>query len=101
MLVWQEILGVDQVGLRDDFFTLGGESLAALQILNRVQDMFGMEVSLKKFFESPTVAGLSEQIRREQEGNTTTVPDIVPLPRKARPPRMSSAHSGAQGRPKS
>lgn len=100
-LVWQEILGVDHVGPQDDFFTLGGESLAALQILNRVQDIFSMEVSLKKFFESPTVTGLSEQIRRQQAGGTTTVPDIVPLPRKARPQRMGAAHSDIPGGPKS
>ncbi|BFU90193.1 MAG: polyketide synthase [Nitrospira sp.] len=99
--VWQHILGVEQVGLNDDFFTLGGESLAALQILNRVQDFFGMEVSLKKFFEHPTVAGLSEHIRRQQTGGITTVPDIVPLPRKARSQRMSSVHSGTPGRPES
>ncbi|NGZ59096.1 MAG: polyketide synthase type I [Nitrospira sp. LK265] len=96
-LVWQQILGIDHVGLRDDFFTLGGESLAALQILNRVQDMFGMEVPLKRFFEYPTVTGLSEQIRREQEGGITTVPDIVPLPRKARPQRIGAMHSSIPG----
>jgi acyl carrier protein len=100
-LVWQQILGVDHVGLRDDFFTLGGESLAALQILNRVQDMFGMEVSLKKFFEYPTVAGLSEQIRREQEDGITVVPDIVPLPRKARPQRIGAMHSSVPRGPES
>jgi phthiocerol/phenolphthiocerol synthesis type-I polyketide synthase E len=100
-LVWQQILGVEHVGLRDDFFTLGGESLAALQILNRVQDLFSREISLKKFFEHPTVAGLSEQIRSQQEGDITAVPDIVPLPRKARPQRSSSVHSGVPGRPES
>jgi phthiocerol/phenolphthiocerol synthesis type-I polyketide synthase E len=100
-LVWQHILGVEHVGLREDFFTLGGESLAALQLLNRVQELFGVEVSLKKFFEHPTVAGLSEQIRHEQERGITAVPDIVPLPRKARPQRMSSVHSGAPGRAES
>jgi acyl transferase domain-containing protein/acyl carrier protein len=100
-LVWQHVLGVEQVGVRDDFLTLGGESLAALQILNRVQDLFGLEVSLKKFFEHPTVAGLSEQIRRQQESGITGTPDIVPLPRKTRPQRMSSVHSGSPGRPES
>lgn len=98
--VWQQILGLDHVGAHDDFFTLGGESLAALQILNRMQDMFGREVSLKTFFESPTVAGLSAQIRREQDGSVTAVPDIVPLPRKARPQRTDAAHSNIPGGPK-
>lgn len=99
--VWQQILGVEHVGPRDDFFTLGGESLAALQILNRVQEMFGMEISLQKFFQRPTVAGLCEQIRRPQEGANTAVSEIVPLPRKARSQRMSSMHSGTSGRPES
>lgn len=99
--VWQQILGVEHVGPRDDFFTLGGESLAALQILNRVQEMFGMEISLQKFFHRPTVAGLCEQIRRPQEGGITAVPEIVPLPRKARSQRMSSMHSSTSGRPQS
>jgi acyl transferase domain-containing protein len=97
-LVWKQILGVDHVGLHDDFFRLGGESLAALQILNRVQEVVGMEVSLKKFFEGPTVAGLSEQMRRQKESGIATVPDIVPLPRKTRP-QMSSIHSDDSGRP--
>ena len=99
--VWQQILGVEHVGLRDDFFTLGGESLAALQILNRLQEIFGREISLKKFFEHPTVAGLSEQIRGQQESGITAVPDIVPLPRKARSQRISSVHSSAPSRPES
>jgi acyl transferase domain-containing protein len=100
-LVWQQILGLDHVGAHDDFFTLGGESLAALQILNRVQDIFGREISLKKFFEHPTVAGLSEQIRGQQEGGIPAVPDIVPLPRKGRSQRISSARSSAPSRPES
>ncbi|MDF0674703.1 MAG: SDR family NAD(P)-dependent oxidoreductase [Nitrospira sp.] len=99
--VWQHILGIERIGLHDDFFTLGGESLAALQILNRVQELFGTEISLKKFFEHPTVAGLSEQIRCPQKGGITAVPDIVPLPRKASSQRMSSVHSGGAGRPES
>ena len=100
-LVWQQILGLEHVGAHDDFFTLGGESLAALQILNRVQDIFGREISLKKFFEFPTVAGLSEQIRGQQEGGIPAVPDIVPLPRKGRPQRISSTYSSAPSRPES
>jgi len=84
-LVWQQVLGVKQVGLHDDFFMLGGESLAALQILSRVQDIFGLEVSMKTFFERPTVAGLSQQVRvGEAGGVAAAIPKIVPLPRKTR-----------------
>ena len=100
-LVWQQVLGVKQVGLHDDFFTLGGESLAALQIVNRVRDIFGVEVSLVEFFESSTVIGLSAQIRRQQVGGITTIPDIVPLPRKSNPHRMGAMHLADPGGSKS
>ena len=99
-LVWQQVLGVEQVGLQDDFFTLGGESLAALQILSRLQDIFGLEVSMKTFFERPTVAGLSEQIRiGEKGGAATAMPKIVPLPRKGRRQAPDSIQRVAPLRP--
>ncbi|MBS0168095.1 MAG: SDR family NAD(P)-dependent oxidoreductase [Nitrospira sp.] len=99
-LVWQQVLGVGQVGLQDDFFTLGGESLAALQILSRLQDIFGLEVSMKTFFERPTVAGLSEQIRVGKKGGAAAaIPKIVPLPRKGRRQAPDSIQRVAPLRP--
>ncbi|MFH8367581.1 beta-ketoacyl synthase N-terminal-like domain-containing protein [Streptomyces sp. NPDC018031] len=55
--VWQEVLGVDRVGVDDDFFALGGHSLAAVRIGAKLQSRFGVELDLRNFFDSPTVAG--------------------------------------------
>lgn len=99
--IWRRILGVDHVGLHDDFFALGGESLAALQIMNRVQEIFGMEITLKKFLEGPTVSRLSEHIRGQQEQGIRTVSDIVPLPRKSRSQRMRVVHPDVSETPRS
>jgi len=57
--LWQELLGVDRIGIHDDFFGLGGHSLMATQIISRVRDMFQLELSLAAIFEAPTVAKLS------------------------------------------
>ncbi|MEO3848392.1 SDR family NAD(P)-dependent oxidoreductase [Streptomyces sp. B8F3] len=54
--VWQEVLGLDRVGVDDDFFALGGHSLAAVQIGTRLKSRLGTELDLRAFFERPTVA---------------------------------------------
>jgi len=56
---WSEVLGVERIGIHDDFFALGGHSLKATQILLRVRDDFGVELPVRRFFEDPTIAGLS------------------------------------------
>jgi acyl carrier protein len=68
--VWAEALGVRRVGARDSFFELGGDSLLATQILPRLRERAQVELTLRNFFEAPTVAGLAslvEQMRSEQE----------------------------------
>lgn len=57
--VWEAVLGVSPIGIHDDFFALGGHSLAAAQIAGRVGEAFGIEVAVVAVFESPTVAELS------------------------------------------
>ncbi|HEU0301669.1 MAG TPA: beta-ketoacyl synthase N-terminal-like domain-containing protein [Longimicrobium sp.] len=54
--MWQELLGIDRIGVHDDFFGLGGHSLLATQIVSRVRDSFGLELPLKSVFEAPTIA---------------------------------------------
>lgn len=58
------LLHLEQVGIEDNFFLLGGHSLLGTQVINRVRDAFGVELSLRSLFEAPTVAGLSAEIKR-------------------------------------
>jgi len=58
--VWQEVMGVNQVGVHDNFFTeLGGSSLLAVQIVGRLRSRLQVNLPLRKFFESPTVAEMA------------------------------------------
>jgi amino acid adenylation domain-containing protein/FkbM family methyltransferase len=58
--IWSELLPVRNVGVNDDFFDLGGQSLMAIKMVSRLRDVFDVDVQLRNLFERPTVAGLAE-----------------------------------------
>jgi len=57
--LWQDVLGITQVGIHDNFFDLGGHSLYATQLVSRLRQIFGMNVELDRFFAAPTIAGFA------------------------------------------
>jgi amino acid adenylation domain-containing protein len=58
-LIWQELLGLDRVGVNDNFFDLGGHSLLATQVMTRLRDSLGVDLPLDALFSAPSVAGLA------------------------------------------
>ncbi|HEX2188169.1 MAG TPA: amino acid adenylation domain-containing protein [Longimicrobiaceae bacterium] len=72
--IWEELLGVQPVGIRDDFFELGGHSLLAVRMMSRVEERFGRAVPLAALFAGATVADLAAALRREwPEGDAEPV----------------------------
>jgi acyl transferase domain-containing protein/acyl carrier protein len=68
--IWEELLGVAQVGIHDNFLDLGGDSLLATRLVARMRDAIEVELPVRLFFERSTVAELAAavgEIRREQE----------------------------------
>ncbi|HEY7637993.1 MAG TPA: amino acid adenylation domain-containing protein [Gemmatimonadales bacterium] len=57
--IWCEVLRTDQIGVDDNFFDVGGDSLRAGQVLSRIISQFGIELDIRQLFESPSIAALA------------------------------------------
>lgn len=67
--IWGSVLEVDRVGIHDDFFALGGDSMLATLVISRVSDMTGRDVTLNELFETPTIAGLAALLDSQSAEN--------------------------------
>jgi thioesterase domain-containing protein len=81
--LWQELLAVERVGARDDFFALGGHSLLATRLMARIHDTFGAGLAVIDLFEAPTLERLAERI---DTGTRSTSPLVALRKGGARPP---------------
>ena len=89
--IWREVLGLEQIGIQDNFFEVGGHSLLATQVISRLRDAFALSLPVRTMFESPTIAGLAEAIEKSAgEKPASAAPALVPLPREAKRARLSS-----------
>ncbi len=64
--IWAEVLGLDEVGIYDNFLELGGHSLLATQVISRVLNTFRVELPLQSLFKAPTVADMAVVITQSQ-----------------------------------
>jgi thioesterase domain-containing protein/acyl carrier protein len=83
--IWEEILGVHPIGVRDGFFELGGHSLLAIRLIAEVKERFSRELSLHELYQNPSVEALATLIR--SGGKTVQASPLVLL------------HAGGQAKP--
>ncbi len=78
--IWARVLGRDLVGIHDDFFRLGGDSILATQVISQVRSVFNVELSPASLFETPTIAELARSI--QVSARTTGIQPIRSIPRR-------------------
>jgi len=68
--VWQELLGVSPIGIHDNFFDLGGNSLVGLKVISRLKTELGCDIPVVRLFESPTVSDFAQRLQQEPDAST-------------------------------
>jgi len=82
--LWQQSLGIDQIGLHDNFFELGGDSLLAVQVVDRVRQATNTSLPVVTFYEAPTVALLAQRIQAKTDDQAAVeAPDTRRLARQS------------------
>ena len=74
--IWQDVLGIDQIGVNDSFFGLGGNSLLAMQVLNRIRQTTHFKLSFRDLFEHQTIAKVVALVQQPEEENPRLSPVV-------------------------
>jgi acyl carrier protein len=81
--IWQDVLGVPEPDVDDDFFALGGDSLLAIQLGTQMERCFGVSFTLRQLLQEPTIAGVAKLLRNANTERARTALDTAEPP--ARP----------------
>ena len=89
--LWAEVLGLQQLGIDDNFFALGGDSLLAMRLIARLGAVMNVEVPLQRFFQTPTVAAMATYLEHAPQAMSDMALSPVPPALRSEPFPLSYA----------
>ncbi len=90
-LMWERLIGRQPIGVHDDFFGIGGQSLLAAQMVTEIEKEFGRKIDLSTLLTASTIAALARQLKSEQ---TTDQSSLVPIRANGNRPPLFCVHGG-------
>jgi len=84
--IWQDLLGISQVGINDNFFKLGGHSLLAIKLISRLRKKYGAEIKLISLFDNPTIKEFKQDLleqTKQSVKDSSIIPYLYPRPTRA------------------
>jgi len=87
--IWQEVLAIDELGIDDDFFEIGGHSLKAINLESHIRKHFHADISFAEIFKTPTIRGIAKLIENSA-GNTIYTVNLLPVEKRDYYPVSSS-----------
>jgi amino acid adenylation domain-containing protein len=91
--IWERVLGVEAIGIRDNFFDLGGHSLMAVSLFSQIEQTFGKNLPLATLFKAPTIEQLASFLRQEKPPQELWG-SLVPLQTDGSKPPLFCIHGG-------
>jgi acyl transferase domain-containing protein/thioesterase domain-containing protein/acyl carrier protein len=91
--MWRDVLGLKEIGIRDDFFELGGQSLVAVRLFNKIRKKYGVDLPLSTLFEAPTIERCAQIVAAEA--------GLALDAEEARPPSDAASDAACTGHPES
>jgi thioesterase domain-containing protein/acyl carrier protein len=88
--IWEKVLGVKNIGMKDNFFDLGGHSLLVMQLFARIKKIFGRDLPLTTLFQAPTVEQLAGILRQEDWSSPWS--SLVPIHHDGTKPPFFCVH---------
>ena len=97
--LWQQVLRIEKIGIHDNFFDLGGDSITAALLLNELQHRLGEAVPVVAMFDTPTIAGLATYLKRQHATAVSRIFGDEKTPREERPADKIEAAKVEQMKP--
>lgn len=69
--IWQEVLGIQQISIHDNFFELSGTSILAVQVQSKMQEAFDRQIAVVEMFQYPTISSMAQHLQRQQDKQFT------------------------------